>query len=306
MFIDIHIHIAKISDLGWSRDADGPASPEQFIEMYDEVGIDRGVMLPLTIPECNPLTQSNEDILAIAAEYPDRFIPFCNLDPRLSNNSPDFDFGWVMEHYKDKGCRGLGEMTANLWWDDPRVTNLFDHAERCELPLTFHVATREGGMYGLIDEFGLPRLEKQVADHPNLIFLAHSNPWWSYISGDVTEETWGGYPKGPVVEGGRIPELMRRYPNLHGDLSAGSGFNAISRDPEFGYAFLDEFQDQLLFGTDICRPSNRNDMLIYLKDWLEEALAGGHISQEVFDKVTHRNALRVLKLEDLTPADRLR
>ncbi len=294
MFIDIHIHIAQISDIGWREGEDGPASPEQFIEMYDEVGIDMGVMLPLTIPECNALTQSNEDILMIAEQYPDRFIPFCNIDPRLSNNSPDFDFAWVMEHYKEKGCRGIGEMTANLWWDDPRVTNLFDHAERVGLPVTFHVATREGGCYGLIDEFGLPRLEQQVADHPDLIFLAHSNPWWSYISGDVTEETWGGYPKGPVTEGGRIPELMRRYPNLHGDMSAGSGFNAISRDPEFGYAFLDEFQDQLLWGTDVCRPSNRDDVLINLKNFLEAALADGNISQEVFDKITHRNAQRIL------------
>ncbi len=297
MFIDMHIHITKISDIGWTPDSDGPASPEQLIEMYDEVGIDRGVMLPLTIPECNVLTQSNEDILMIAAEYPDRFIPFCNIDPRLSVNSPDFDLSWVMEHYKEKGCRGIGEMTANLWWDDPRVTNLLDHAERCELPLTFHVAHREGNIYGLIDDFGLPRLERQVADHPDLIFLAHSQSWWAYISGDVGEDEWGGYPGGPVVEGGRVPELMRRYPNIVGDLSAGSGFNAVSRDPEFGYAFLDEFQDQLCFATDVCRPSNRDDVLINLKNWLEDALASGHITQQVFDKVTHQNALRVLKLD---------
>ncbi len=298
MFIDIHIHIARHSQIGWSPGTEGPATPEQFIEMYDDVGIDAGVMLPLTIPECNVLTQSNEEILMIAEEYPDRFIPFCNIDPRLSCNSPEYDLGWVIEHYRERGARGLGEMTANLWWDDPRVTNLFDYAERCEMPLTFHVATREGGMYGLIDEFGLPRLEKQVADHPDLIFLAHSNPWWSYISGDVTEETWGGYPKGPVVEGGRVPELMHRYPNLCGDLSAGSGFNAVSRDPEFGYAFLEEFQDQLLFGTDVCRPSNRDDVLVNLKNFLEDALAQGEISRETFDKVTHGNAQRILKLEE--------
>ncbi len=297
MFIDIHMHIAKISDIGWSPGDSGPASPEQFIEMYDDVGIDMGVMLPLTIPECAPLTQSNEDILEIAKEYPDRFIPFCNIDPRLSVNSPDYDLGWVIDHYKEKGCRGIGEVTANLWWDDPRVTNLLDHAERCEMPLTFHVAHREGNIYGLIDEFGLPRLERQVADHPELIFLAHSQSWWAYMSGDVGEDEWGGYPKGPVVEGGRVPELMRRYPNLHGDLSAGSGFNAVSRDPEFGYQFIEEFQDQLLFGTDVCRPSNRDDVLIHLKNFLEDAVENGHISREAFDKVTHRNAQRVLGLE---------
>ena len=298
MFIDCHIHIAMISDIGWQPDSDGPASPEQFIEMYDEVGIDRGVMLPLVIPECNFLTQSNEDILMIAEKYPDRFIPFCNIDPRLMRNSPEADLSYPISHYKDKGCKGIGEMTANLWWDDPRVTNLCDHAEKCDMPLLFHVATQDGNMYGLIDSFGLPRIEEQVRTHPGLTFMAHSNPWWSYVSGDVTEETWGGYPKGPVTEGGRIPELLNKYPNLNGDLSAGSGFNAVSRDPDWGYAFMTEFQDQLLFGTDVCRPGNKDDVLIYLKDFMEEGLAAGKLSQEAFDKISHQNAQRLLKLDD--------
>ncbi|HCU34416.1 MAG TPA: hypothetical protein DGT21_02910 [Armatimonadetes bacterium] len=296
MFIDMHIHIAAISDIAWAPGTTGPASPEQFIEMYDEVGIAKGVMLPLAIPECNYLTQSNEDILMIARKYPDRFIPFCNIDPRLLRNSPDVDLSFVINHYKDKGCRGIGEMTANLWWDDPRVTNLLDHAEKCEMPLIFHIAHQEGGMYGLIDEFGLPKLEQQLQAHPDLLLLGHSAAFWSHISGDVTPETWGGYPKGSVADGGRIPELMRKYPNMIGEMSAGSGYNAVSRDPEFGYAFFNEFQDQLVFGTDVCRPQNKDDVLINLKNFLEDALAKGRISQQVFDKLTHQNAQRILKL----------
>ena len=38
MFIDIHIHIAQISDIGWTKDADGPASPEQFIAILKSCG----------------------------------------------------------------------------------------------------------------------------------------------------------------------------------------------------------------------------------------------------------------------------
>jgi len=296
MFIDMHIHIAMISDLPWGPDSEGPPSPEQYIEMYDEVGIDKGVMLPLVIPECNFLTQSNEDILMIAEKYPDRFIPFCNIDPRLMRNSPDVDLSFVINHYKDKGCRGMGEMTFNLYWDDPRVWNLFHHAEKCEMPCTFHVACREGNIYGLIDEFGLPRFEKTVQQFPGIIWLAHSQSWWAYMSGDVGEDEWGGYPKGPVVEGGRVVELMSKYPNIYGDMSAGSGYNAVSRDPEFGYWFMDEFQDQLCFATDVCQPSNRDNTLINLKNFMEDALAAGKISQEVFEKISHKNAERVLKL----------
>lgn len=297
MFIDIHVHTSNWSDLPWAPGSEGPCSGELLVEMYDSVGIDKAVLLPLVTPECNILTQSNEEILQVAERWPGRFIPFCNIDPRLSVNSPSFDFGFVMEHYKSKGCKGIGEMTANLSFDDPRVTNLFDHAERQGLPVLFHVATHDGGMYGLIDDLGMPRFEKQLQAHPGLIFLAHSTAWWSQISGDVTAETWGGYPKGPVARGGRVSDLLRRYPNLIGDLSAGSGYNAVSRDPAFGYEFLEEFQDQLCFGTDVCQPRNRDNVLINLKRFLEQGLADGKISSEAFEKISWRNASRVLKLD---------
>jgi len=296
MFIDIHAHTTiyprEMRPLGDKS----IGNPEELVQMYDEVGISKGVILPATQPEPRAAVQSNEDILLAAARYPDHLIPFCGIDPRLAINSPDTDLSFVINHYKDKGCKGIGEITANLYFDDPRCWNLFHHAEKCRMPLTFHVATREGGIYGFIDELGLPRLEKTLQNFPDLIFLAHSQPFWSHISADVNEDNWGGYPDGPVVEGGRIPELLRRYPNWMGDLSAGSGYNAVSRDPEFGYAFLTEFQDRLLFGTDCYKLDQSDNLLIYLKTFLEDALASDRISQEVFDKVTHKNAERVLGL----------
>ena len=297
MHIDIHVHTSLYSDLPRLLSDATFATPEQLIEMYDEVGIGKAVLLPCVNPECVRMTQSNEEILEVARRYPDRFIPFCNVDPRVMHNTPGADLSVMLEHYKSKGCRGVGEVCSNLWFDDPRVTNLFDHAERCQLPVTFHVATREGGTYGLVDELGLPRFEAQARAHPGLVFLCHSQAFWSHISGDVTEETWGGYPKTPVTEGGRIPELMRRYPNIYGDLSAGSGHNAVSRDPAFGCAFLDEFQDRLCFGTDVCAPHNRNDVLIYLKRFLDDGLAAGRLSRQAFDKITRGNAERLLNLE---------
>ena len=47
---------------------------------------------------------------------------------------------------------------------------------------------------------------------------------------------------------------MERYPNIYGDLSAGSGANSISRDKEFGRGFLLRRQDRLMFGTDYLQP----------------------------------------------------
>lgn len=297
MFIDIHVHTTPQRILGMPGSGQCFATPWELIEMYDYAGISKGVLLPCTNPENIWAVQSNEEILKVWQQYPDRFIPFCNVDPRNCFNTPDADLGYVLDYYKDQGCRGIGEVCANLPFDDPRVENLFDHVEKAGLPLTFHVATRLGGTYGLIDSLGLPKFEEQVEKHPDLVWLCHSQSWWSHISGDVTEAAWGGYPKGRVLEGGRCVELMSKYPNLIGDLSAGSGHNAVSRDPEFGYWFLTEFQDQLCFGTDVCARKNRDNVLVLLRNFLNDALAHGHISADVYDKITHRNAIKILKLD---------
>ena len=86
---------------------------------------------------------------------------------------------------------------------------------------------------------------------------------------------------------------MRKYPNLYGDLSAGSGCNALKRDEEYGIKFMNEFQDRLMFGIDnYSTPDDPPPLMVYLK----ELLAGSKITQELFDKITHGNAIRILNL----------
>ena len=138
---------------------------------------------------------------------------------------------------------------------------------------------------------GLPRLENVLRQFPDLILLGHSQPFWAEISSDVTEESRIGYPTGPVRPG-RLPELMREYPNLHGDLSAGSGQNAISRDLEFGSEFLDEFQDRLYFGTDIANVPQERPIVEHFRKLGQEGL----IPQNAYENITWRNAARLLGL----------
>jgi len=174
------------------------------------------------------------------------------------------------------------------------VLNLFKHCEACDMPVTFHIGYL-GKEYGLVDEIGLPRLEKVLAMFPKLKFLGHSHKFWAEISGDVTEESRNTYPPGKVTPGGRAVELMRKYLNLCGDLSAGSGCNAIIRDPEFSYGFLEEFQDRLYFGTDICGVDNINHVLMKLSPFLDEAMETGRISYAAYKKISRENALALLE-----------
>lgn len=286
--IDIHVHTT------WRKGMPRPggtdyATPEELRQMYDRMGIEMGVLLPSIHLEGTFHTNTNEDMQDIAEKYPESFVWFCNLDPRMGWNSVDADFTYFLDHYKAQGAKGVGEICCNLAFDDPMVENMFSHVEKSGLPLTFHIG-QAGNDYGLIDEPGLPKLEGALKKFPKLIFLGHSQKFWAEISGDVGDRN--GYPKGKVTPGGRLVELMRKYPNLCGDLSAGSGQNALMRDPEFAYKFLEEFQDRLYFGTDICRPNQ--DQNLTLTFFLDEAVENGHISQACYNKVCRENALKLL------------
>ncbi|NPV46560.1 MAG: amidohydrolase family protein [Armatimonadetes bacterium] len=288
MFFDMHLHAVWFSNPR-QKAITNFATAEELLTRFPELQIDRGVLLPIVNHECLNFIQSNETVLDICAAHPGRFVPFCNLDPRMHGNRPDYDFTPVLEHYKGLGCKGVGEVCATLRWDDARVLNMLGHVERAGLPLLFHLGL-ESGTYGLVDDFGLPGLELVLQRFPRLNLIGHSMAFWSAISGDVTPQNWMGYPTGPVTEGGRLPELLRRYPNLWADISAGSGYNAISRDPDFGYAFLEEFQDRVVYGTDICWPGQE----VLQSQFLLDGLATGRLSQQAFDKIARTNAEALL------------
>jgi len=154
------------------------------------------------------------------------------------------------------------------------------------------MSTKIGGAYGLYDDPGLPQLEACLKRYPDLIFLGHGPPFWAEIGALNDPTDRAGYPKYPVSSEGAVPRLMRKYENLKGDLSAGSGFNALARDIEYAVDFLNEFQDRLMFGTDICAPDTPTplvDLLIELKN-------DGAIDRGAFEKIACKNAAALLNI----------
>ncbi len=291
--IDIHVHATRTKGLT-RLDGQTYASPSELRYIYDCIGVEKGVLLPSNNVECAYDNSTNSDIYEIVQEHPESFAWFCNIDPRMGENSDTTDFGRFIEYFKAHGAKGVGEICSNLYFDDPKVLNLFKYCEEYDMPVTFHMGNM-GKDYGLVDEIGMPRLEKALKLFPRLRFLGHSQKFWAEISGDLTPEQRDGYPSGKVVPSGRLVELMRKYPNLCCDMSAGSGYNAISRDPEFGYAFIEEFQDRLFYGTDICAPENINNVMLKLSSFLDDAMLNGKISYAAYEKVSRGNALRLLE-----------
>lgn len=296
MFIDIHAHGAYAPTCPVFE---GPTkqpfcSPEDLLRWYDKLEIERGCILPLVAPETPSMlsTQSNEECMRFCKTHPDRFIPFCNVDPRNCFNDRTTPFARILTHYKELGCKGVGEVTANLPILDEKVQALFAGAEEVGLPVTIHIAPFTGENYGVVDLPGLPGLEDTLKRFPKLKIFGHSQAFWCEIGTYKGQGARFHYPTGPVEEG-RVAELMRKYPNLYGDLSAASGGNALIRDKQYAIKFLNEFQDRLMFGMDIVRPYEARSKLPY---FMRSLLDDGSISRKVFDKVAKMNAVRILGL----------
>jgi CheY-like chemotaxis protein len=116
----------------------------------------------------------------------------------------------LIERAKSLGAKGVGEVTAQLYADDPKMDNLFYHASECDMPVTIHISPRMGYTYGMVDDLGLPRLEKMLKKHKKLKILGHSQASWAELSADVKEEYRSGYPTGKVIDG-RIAELAAEH-----------------------------------------------------------------------------------------------
>ena len=294
--LDIHCHVFKEFG-GFDPNAPFYPLPEQQLKIFEKTNVARGVILPETHYESNSfgIVQRVEEAAEIVAMYPDRFYFFMNLVPHSFYKNPEADYSPLIEYYLAMGAKGVGEMCGNYSWYEPLMDNLLMYVNKYKLPFIFHMTHNEFNDYGMRDDEQLNGLERALQKWKNITFLGHSSDFWAEISGD---EHHTGYPEGKVLPGGRLVELMRKYPNLCGDISAGSGLNALKRDREFAVSFLNEFQDRLFFGQDICRPGEDMGHSAYL----DELLESGEISQEVYNKVCWQNAVKLLRL-DLTEKD---
>ena len=293
--IDVHAHCVAWPEYEPAYPSNGEKKlsvPELFDKYYRRPNVEKAVLLPGTSPEgsLSPIPSSVNKYLA--DQYPDKLFWFCNVDPRQLDNSPNANLGYLLEFYKSISAKGVGELTCNLYADDPLMENLFYYCAELDLPVTVHIAPEKGSFYGIVDDLGLPRIEKMLKKYPKLKILGHSQPFWSEI-GKNTNEIRNTYPRGKV-EGGRLPELLREYPNLYCDLSAGSGANALMRDREHAARFIEEFSDRLLYGCDICAPVNTFPFLF--DEFLTDMVDSGEISVENYRKIVRENAIRVLKL----------
>ena len=274
MVIDIHVHIGQLTH---GRPA---LKPGQLVRQMDKWGVDKAIVLPIENPEeCDYYTTTFE-VLRGCKRYPDRLVPFCNIDPRRRYPG-HFDPKPILERYIDLGAKGFGENLAGIPVDDPMNQVMYGACGELGLCIVMHFDSWINR-----DDPGLPNFEKMLKQFPDTVFIAHGPQWWLEIT--KYEGSLSGYPKGKVVRGGRVEKLLKKCPNLYGDLSAGSGYNAITRDPSYGPGFLERNADKLLFGTDFLTPGQNCPIVEYLKTV--------DIAKDAKQKILSRNAKTLLKL----------
>ena len=276
-FIDVHTHIGTYTDPKKNLSVEG------LLKWMDEFQVEKSVVLPLTSPESTMYLQTTESALAAGKAYPDRLIPFCSVDPRTTHAGSVKSLVSMLQRWVDQGAKGFGEHKVGLNFDDPLMMRVYEACQEVGIPLLFHIDNIRGK-----DVPGLKRLENALRTFPELNFIGHGPGWWASISGGLTPKELGGYPKSKVKPGGAIDDLMSRYPNIYGDLSAGSGANSISRDLEFGQEFLVRRQDRILFGTDYLAPGQRVPQF--------ELFQSMELPAEVRSKIFRENAIKLLKL----------
>ncbi len=302
MFIDIHSHITYQDCPEIAAGILGrPAfDVDVLLRRMDMEGIAKSVVLPLVNAEVLDRygVAGNQEVLRAAHAHPDRLIPFCAVDPRsmLAWSKPEEpgSFRKLLSIYRELGCLGIGEVCGSIPVDDERYSCIYEAAGELGMPLIFHFQRPGGHSYGATDLFHLPGLEKMLQRHPQTMFIGHSMAFWTEISGEVPESESEGYLSKPYTQKGRLWDLLRKYPNLGGDISAGSGAYALSCDPVHGPEFLETFKHQLYFGTD--RFTSADEPIPLQIPLLNDWLAAGKISREAYELISHQNAEKLLNL----------
>lgn len=261
------------------------------VRNMDENGIDMAWLLTWEAPddEINPsmfVHKFHPDlphmpfhrIFEACRQYPTRFVAGFCPDPRR----PGAVDRLAVAH-ESYGVRVCGELKLRMMYDSPDAIELYRACGRFGLPVIMHLDypipiqdsryPRRNYWYG----GGIEALERVLEQVPDTVFIGHAPGFWGHISNDG-QHLHQYYPEGPVVPGGKVGELLDRYPNLYADLSAMSALNALRRDLTFTREFLHRFQGRLLFA--------RDNYTSHLYKFLEEL----KLDQTIRNKIYHENA----------------
>jgi len=240
--IDIHQH------LGYSGRSD-----EALLAHQRAMGVRKTILLPAGRPVNTAATHNglanglqanclgNAMCYRFSKAHPKHYLfAVCEV-PDLPDAVPE------IEKYLKLGGVAIAELKFGVECDSPEMQRFYEVAAEYQVPVLMHWQHK---MYN----YGFERFRTMLAKHPKTTFIGHAQTWWANIDKNYADQSVL-YPKGKVTPGGLTDAYLGDYPNMYGDLSAGSGLNAFTRDEDHAREFIRRHQDKLLFGSD-CNDSD--------------------------------------------------
>lgn len=235
--IDIHQHIHYHG-----------RTDEQMLFHQREMGIATSILLPAGRPVNSASTHNgisnglqaeageNAECYLFAQKHLKEFLFGANNVPDLPDAIPE------IEKYLKLGAVVIGELKFGVECDSAEMQKIYQLAQAYNVPVLMHWQYQ---MYN----YGFERFYKMLEKYPRVNFIGHAQTWQANIDKEHKDQSVL-YPKGAISKGGLTETYLSNYPNMFGDLSAGSGLNALTRDEAFTGNFLNRYQDKLLFGSD--------------------------------------------------------
>lgn len=197
-----------------------------------------GVTKAILLTHLRAQQQARKEIAA----HPGRFAWFAATDPTQP------DALTLLRKAVEQGAIGFGEMKNHVTADAKEMRRVYDLAAELRVPVLIHFQEVEHFAGEGDWNTGYRQFDQLLKAHRKTTFIGHADFFWANISAD--EPTKIAYPSTKVKPGGLTDRWLADHPNFYGDLSANSGFNALTRDPDFTRGFLTRHRNKLMFGCD--------------------------------------------------------
>ena len=277
--LDTHLHLRR--------------DPDACFTHIRGCGVTNAVLLTRAADE----DKAKEEV----AKRPGHFVRSVSTDPAQPGAAE------VIRNAIQGGAVSVGELKYHLALDSAEMRRIYEVCAEMQVPVMMHIQSFPHFPGELPYNTGYPQFDKVLRAYPKTTFIGHGDLFWAHISADVPTDR--GYPSGPVKPGGLTDRFLSDFPNLYADMSANSGNNALSRDPDYSRGFITRHRSKLIFGSDCSCTDGKGGGVSQGNNPEASRLAGkcvaratlgllkGLTSPDVFRQITWDNGRRLFKVE---------
>lgn len=234
------------------------SSPEAFIELMDQAGIDYAVILAELAPITTGIAD-NEYVAEFCSKSP-RLIPFASINP-YTISRPDQELERLV---KDNGFQGLKLYpTYQLYYpNDAMIYPLYAKAQELNIPVSLHIGSSV--FVGSRLKYGDPIYMDDVAvDFPDLnLLMCHSGrPFWY-------DNAFG---------------IARLHKNVYMEISGLPPHKLLDYFPE-----LETIAHKVIYGSDWPGIPTIKENILAIKDL--------RLGDDAKEKILGKNAMRLLNV----------